>query len=88
MKVYLDNMMVSALYGGRPLGDSAEQDALEALQQFAASGRINCFSSAEHFREIDKTVDHEMRERIRAGASIGDKVSHDLIFYGVYIHDF
>ena len=69
------------------MGDSAEQDALEALQHFAASGRIKYFISAELFREIETTVDHEMRERIRAGASTVEKVGHDHIFYGVHTQD-
>ncbi len=86
MKVYLDNMMVSAL-SGRTLGDSTEQAALDAVAKMGQQGKLSLLISSEVHREIDRTRNPETRGKLKEGASRLNKVEKDHRLLGFNVQD-
>jgi hypothetical protein len=87
MRVYLDNVIASALVRG-DLADPSEMEALKWLQAQASLGKLEIVTSRESWREQERTRSPETREELRNARSGVDVVSHDHQVLGFNTIDF
>ncbi len=85
-KVYLDNVVASALHG-RPLANSEEQAALERLRSLESEGRLEFRISAEVLRETERTQNTVLKARLMAGVRALVRVEHDHLVIGFQSQD-
>lgn len=83
IKVYLDTMMASAMFGG-PLADSNEHSALQKLVTFQQSTRIEFFYSAEVLREIERTRNQALKAQLSKGLATLERVKSDHVVVGFH----
>lgn len=76
MKVYLDNVIVSALVRD-DLASSDEQRALKLLQEHLTFGKLEIVTSRESWREQDRTRCEKTREELRSSRDKTPVVSED-----------
>ena len=76
MKVYLDNVIVSALVRD-DLASSDEQRALKLLQEHLNFGKLEIVTSRESWREQDRTRCEKTREELRSSRDKTPVVSGD-----------
>ena len=76
MRVYLDNVIASALVRG-DLAEPAEMEALRSLQAQPRVGKLEIVTSRESWREQERTKRPETREELRNARFGVAVVSHD-----------
>ena len=86
MKVYLDNVIVSALVRD-DLASPDEQRALKLLQEHRNFGKLEIVTSRESWREQDRTRCEKTREELRSSRDKTPVVSgdHKLLASGALI---
>jgi len=76
MKTYLDNVICSGIVSG-DLNPPSEMKAARALISARDRGEINLLTSAESWREQDKTVDPQRRAILASGREVVPRVQKD-----------
>ena len=87
MRVYLDNVIASALVLG-DLAEPSEREALRSLQTQPRVGKLEIVTSRESWREQERTRSPETREELRNARCSVDVVSHDHRVLGFNMIDY
>lgn len=87
MRVYLDNMIASALVRG-DLAEPSEMEALRSLQAQPRLDKLEIVTSRESWREQERTKSPETREELRNARSGVDVVPHDHRLLGFNTTDY
>jgi hypothetical protein len=76
MRIYLDNMIVSALVRG-DLAEPSEMEALRSIWTAACFSKLEVVTSRESWREQERTKSDETREELRSARAAVDVVLDD-----------